>query len=91
MWGLRIWSLFCYAVLSVHSSFVIILMGEKSWLLYFNCLPDVAVSVQWFFLTVSLLDGLQRLVVVFPAHTHFLRFTGRILIVERMYLVYLAL
>ena len=36
--------LFCYAVLCVHSSSAIILMGKRErerWLLYFNCLPGV--------------------------------------------------
>ena len=35
------WSLCYYAVLSVLSSFAIILMRKRSWLLYFKCLPDV--------------------------------------------------
>ena len=34
-------NLFRYAVLSVLSSFAIICWGRESWLLYFNCLPDI--------------------------------------------------
>ena len=40
--------------------------GRESWLLCFNYLPDVNVSVLWLFLTVPLI-GLQCVVVV-PAH-----------------------
>ena len=37
----RVRSLFCYAVLCVHSSFAIILLGEKdNWLLYLYGLID---------------------------------------------------
>ena len=45
--------------------------GRESWLLYFNCLPDVALSVLWLFLTVPWV-GLQCVIVVFPDHTHLL-------------------
>ena len=41
MWVLYVWFLFCYASLSVLSSFAIILTRKgrkKSWLLYFYCL-----------------------------------------------------
>ena len=39
---LCVWSLFCYAVLSAFSSFATVLVGSReSWLLYFDCLPDV--------------------------------------------------
>ena len=39
--GVLCWSWFCYVVLSVLSSFAIILMGKMSSLLYLYCLPDV--------------------------------------------------
>ena len=35
-------SMFCYALLYVHSSFAIILMGKKSLLLCLVCLPGVS-------------------------------------------------
>ena len=38
-----VWSLFCYAVLSVLSSFAIISLRKRNWLLYFNCV----LAVMW--------------------------------------------
>ena len=65
--------LFCYTVVCVHSSFVIILKRNRKLvtllLLSFRCL--VTVNVLWLFLTVRWV-GLQRVIVVFPDHTHFL-------------------
>ena len=41
--GFRNCSMFCCAMLCVHSSFGIILMGKRgSWLLCFVCLPGVS-------------------------------------------------
>ena len=40
--GLCVWSLLSYAIICVLSSFANILMRKReSWLLYFNCIPDV--------------------------------------------------
>ena len=36
------WSMFCCALLYVHSSFVIILMGMRGLAIYFVCLPGVS-------------------------------------------------
>ena len=66
-------SLFCYALLCVHSSFAIILMRKIKLvallLLSYKCI--VAIIVLWLFLTV-LWVGLQYVTVVFPNHTHLL-------------------
>ena len=63
--------LFCYAVLSVLSSFAIILMRTRReiagcfTLIVF--LVFLTVSILWLFLV-----GLQCVIVVFPGHTHLL-------------------
>ena len=66
--------LFCYALPCVHSSFAIILKRKRKLdallLLSYRCV--VTVNVLWLFLTVPWV-GLQRVIVVFPDHTH-LRF-----------------
>ena len=62
--GVLRWSLFCYAVLCVLSSFATILMG----MLYFNDLSGVLLL--WLFLKVQW-AGVQCVNVVFPDHTHF--------------------
>ena len=71
--GVLCLSLFCYAILCVHSSFAIILKRERKlvvWLLFcYRCL--VTVNVLWLFLMV-LWVGLQCVIVVFPDHTHLL-------------------
>ena len=66
-------SLFCYALLCVHSSFAISLKRKSKLvvllLLSYRCI--VIVNVLWLFLTVPWV-GLQRVIVVFPDHTHLL-------------------
>ena len=63
---------FCYALLSVHSSFPIILKREKKLeallVLSYRCM--VTINVLWLFLSVPWV-GLQCVTVVFPDHTHF--------------------
>ena len=70
--GVLCLSLFRYALLCVHSSFVIIFTRkrEKVALLLssFGCL--VTVNVLWLFLAVPWV-GLQCVIVVCPNHTHF--------------------
>ena len=63
-------SLFCYAILGVHSSFVIILKSKRKLvaLLLLSCRRIVTVNVLWLFLTVPWV-GLQCAIVVFPDHT----------------------
>ena len=69
--GVLCLSLFCYALLCVHSSFAIILMKERKLvallLLSYRCI--VTINVLWLLLTVRWV-GLQYVIVVFPDHTH---------------------
>ena len=66
-------SLFCYALLCVHSSFAIILKKKRKLvallLLSYRCI--VTINVLCLFLTVPWI-GLQFVIVVFTAHTHLL-------------------
>ena len=66
-------SLFCYALLCVHSSFEIILKRKRKLvallLLSYRCI--VTINVLWLFLTMPLV-GLQYVILVFPDHTHLL-------------------
>ena len=68
-------SLFCYALLCVHSSFAIILKRKKKLvallLLSYRCI--VTINALWLFLTVPWV-GLQCVIVVFPDHTRLLFF-----------------
>ena len=69
--GVLCLSLFCYALLCVHSSFAIILKRKRKLvaLLLLSCRCIVTINVLWLFLTV-LWVGLQYVIVVFPDHTH---------------------
>ena len=67
-------SLFCYALLCVHSSCAITLKRKKKLvtlvpLSYRSCI--VTINVLWLFLTVPRV-GLQYVIVVFPDHTYLL-------------------
>ena len=63
-------SLFCYALLCVHSSFAIILKRKRKLvaLLLWSYRCIVTIYVLWLFLTVPWV-GLQCVIVVFPDHT----------------------
>ena len=66
-------SLFCYALLCVHSSFAIILKRKRklvALLLSYRCF--VTIKTLWLFLAVPWVD-MQCVIAVFPDHTH-LRF-----------------
>ena len=71
--GVQCLSLFCYALLCIHSSFTIILKGKKKLvallLLSYRCIVTCTVNVLWLFLTVTWF-GLQYVIVVFPDHTY---------------------
>ena len=71
--GVLCLSLFCYALLSVHSSFAIILKSKRKLvaflLLSYRCI--VTLNVLWLFLAVPWV-GLQCVIVEFPDHTHLL-------------------
>ena len=66
-------SLFCYALLCVHFSFVIILKRKRKLaallLLSYRCI--ITINVVLLFLTASWV-GLQYVAVVFPYHNHLL-------------------
>ena len=68
--GVLCLSLFCNALLNVHSSFAIILKRKRKLvallILSYRCI--VTINVMWLFLTVPLV-GLQYVNVVFPDHT----------------------
>ena len=63
-------SIVCCRLYYVHSSFAIILIGKRCWLLCLVCHPGVLVVV-WLFLAVPCVC-LQFVIVVFPDHTHLL-------------------
>ena len=71
--GVLCLSLFCYALLCVHSSCALILKRKRKLvallLLSYRCI--VTVNGLWLFLMVPLV-GLQCVIVVFPGHTHLL-------------------
>ena len=68
-------SLFCYALLCVHSSFAIILKRKKTLvaLLLFSYRCIVTINVLWVFITVPW-AGLLYVIVVLSDHTHLLLF-----------------
>ena len=65
--GVLCLSLFCYALLCIHSSFAIILRRKRKLvvllLLSYSCI--VTINIQWLFLTVPWV-GLQCVIVEFP-------------------------
>ena len=65
--GLCKYSLFCCALLCVHSSFAIILIGKRKLVALLLCLPDMIFVLLFF--TVPRVC-LQFVFVVFPDHTH---------------------
>ena len=72
--GVLCLSLFCYALLCVHSCFAIILNRKRKLvalliIIIYRCI--VTISVLWLFLTVPWVC-LQFVIVVFPDHTHLL-------------------
>ena len=77
--GVLCLSLFCYALLCVHSSYAIILKRKRKLvvllLLSYRCI--VTVNGPWLFLTVPWV-GLQCVIVVFPDHTHLLFASSRL-------------
>ena len=66
-------SMFCCALLYVHSSIAIILMGKKELVALINLSSWCLVMVEWLFLAVPW-GGLRFVIVVFPDHTHLLYF-----------------
>ena len=62
-------SVFCCALLYVHSSIAIILMGKRELIALLNLSSWCLVMVERLFLAV-LRGSLQFVIVVFPDHTH---------------------
>ena len=71
--GILCLSLFCYALLCVHSRFAIILKRKRKLvaLLPLSYRSIATINVLWLFLMVPW-AGLQYVIVVFPDHTHLL-------------------
>ena len=71
--GVLCLSLFCYALLCVHSSFAIILKRGRKLvaLLFLSYRCVVIINELWLFLTMPWVR-LQCVIVVFPDHTHLL-------------------
>ena len=63
--------MFCCALLCVHSSFAIILVGKRELVVVISLSPWCLVIVVWLFLAVPR-GCLQFAIVVFPDHTHVL-------------------
>ena len=67
-------SVFCCALLYVHSSIVIILMGKSELVALLNLSSWCLVMVEWLFLAVAW-GCLLFVIVVFPYRTHLLFFS----------------
>ena len=67
-------SMFCFALLYVHSSIAIILMGKRELIALLNLSSWCLVMVERLFLAVPW-GCLQFVIVVFPDHTHLLFLT----------------
>ena len=65
------WSMYCCALLCVHSSLAINLLGKRELVAFLSLSSWCLVIVVWLFLAVPRLC-LQFVIVVFPDHTHFL-------------------
>ena len=63
--------MFCCALLYIHSSFAIILMGKRELVTLLSLSSWCLVIVVWLFLTVPRVC-LQFVIVEFPDHTHLL-------------------
>ena len=69
--------MFCCALLYVHSSIAIILMGKRELVALLNLSSWCLVMVEQLFLAVPW-GCLRFVIVVFPDHTHLLFFSGLI-------------
>ena len=67
-------SMFCCALLCVHSSFAIILMGKRELIALLSLSSWCLMIVVWLFLAVPRV-GLQFVIVVFSDNTHLLLLT----------------
>ena len=65
------WSMFCYALLYVHSSFAIIFMRKRELVALLSLSTWCLVIAAWLFIAVPWVC-LQFVIVVLPNHTHLL-------------------
>ena len=70
-------SMFCCILLYVHSSFATILMGKRELVALLSLSSWCLVIVVWLFLAMPWVC-LQFVIVVFPDHTHFLFYKGKL-------------
>ena len=75
--------MFCYTLLYVHSSFVIILIGKGELVSLLSLYSWCLMIVVWLFLAVPWVC-LQFVVVGFPNHTHLLFFENGLVLMERI-------
>ena len=71
--GLCNCSMFCCALLYVHSGFAVVLMGKRELVALLSLSSWSLVIVVWLFLAVPWVR-LQFVIVVFPDHTHYFFF-----------------
>ena len=67
------WSMFCCALLCVHSTFAIILIGKRELVALLSFPSWCIMIVMWLFLAMPQVC-LQFVIVLFPDHTHLLFF-----------------
>ena len=77
-------SMFCCALLYVHSSIVIVLMGKGELVALLCLFPWCLVIDVWLFLTMPQFF-LQFVISVFPDHTHLLFFSVTVLNIPYFY------
>ena len=76
--GILFSSLFCYTLLCVHSSLVLILKRKRTLVaLLLLCHRCIAINVMWVFLTIPCVN-MQCVIVVSPDHTHLFFDTSKI-------------
>ena len=68
--GASNYSMFCFTLLYVHSSFSIILMGKREQVALLSLSSWCLLMVVWLFLMVPW-GCLRFVIVVFPDHTHY--------------------
>ena len=71
-------SMFCCTLLYVYSSFAIIFVGKRELVALLCLSPWCLVIVAWLFLTMARVC-LQFVIVIFPDHTHLLKFVKKVL------------
>ena len=71
--------MFCCALLYAYSSFAIIFMGKRELVALLCLSPWCVVIVAWLFLTMPRVC-LQFVIVIFPDHTHLLKFVKKVFI-----------